>query len=146
MTEIRFPKLLPDGTFCVEITLTVVTENEHELAQKIQEWWVQVWIPNNKTWVRVWETGPGLTGARTEKLRYDESFLTPPEVSRCGASELRFRLRGTGQSKLWKDWLVWRMMPDLKATFPEIRELQTIANCDDSEEERAKHRVPHPIL
>jgi hypothetical protein len=101
------------------VSLRVVATDDSDLGRRIQEWLTKAWAPRNKTWLRVWRTGPGLTIERLEVLVYEESFSTPPEVISCDRSELRFRLRGRG-AKLWKDWIVMRMLPDLKTEFPEV--------------------------
>ena len=91
-----------------------------------------MWAPRNKTWARECKTGPGLTVERPEILEYEDELSAPPEVISCEGSELRFRLRGKGE-KLWKDWMVMRILPDLKAEFPEVEvgaKILGIRNCD----------------
>ena len=120
-----------DGTFCVEVSVNLRNETGSELAERIQHWWTDVWTPNNKVWLRVWKTGADRTIERPEDLKYDESFFAPPAVVSCSASELKFRLLGKGSSKLWKDWLVWRIMPDLKAMFRQVGDLRSIRDCQE---------------
>lgn len=78
---------------------------------------------------REWNTGPNLSTSSVESLRYDEEFSGPPEVHYGPSSEPQLRLRGRKSAKYWRDWLVWRLVPDLKAAFPVIGELIYIRNC-----------------
>jgi hypothetical protein len=127
---VNFPRRRPDGSFCVVVTLAVNTKDE-SLAESIQQWLTQLWVPSSTTWLRVWKTGPGLAVERPELLRYSDEFLSPPTVTSSTATEIRIQLRGKDpQRKLWKDWLVSRILPDLKAQFPEVNDFLSITDCE----------------
>jgi hypothetical protein len=124
-----FPRCRPDGSFCVEVTLAATTKDE-SLAEKIQQWLTEVWAPSNTTWLRVWKTGPGLSVELPELLRYSDEFLSTPTVMSSTTTEVRLQLLGSEpQRTLWKDWLVFRILPDLKAHFPEVRDFVGITDC-----------------
>lgn len=126
----KFPRRRPDGSFCVEVTFAVRTTDEG-LGERIQQWLTQVWVPSNTTWLRVWQTGPGLSIERPELLRYSDEFLSSPTVTSSMATEIRLQLRGKNRKrKLWKDWIVSRIMPDLRAHFSEISDFLSITDCE----------------
>jgi hypothetical protein len=130
MAGVEFPNAGPDGSFCVEVVLSVSADGL-ALGREVQEWWTDVWAPSNAAWVRIWETGPGLSLERSELLYYQDEFVSPPRVVSRSASEFRFQLLGKDSArKLWKDWLVSRIMPDLKTRFPEIGNLLGISDCN----------------
>jgi len=125
-----FPKRRPDGSFCVEVTLAANT-NDEDLGGRIRQWLTEVWMPSNTAWLRVWKTGPGLSVERPELLHYGDEFLSPPILISSVAAEVRFQLRGRDpKQKLWRDWLVLRILPDLKANFPEVGDTLSITNCE----------------
>lgn len=103
--SVVFPRRRPDGSFCVEVTLAVSTQDE-SLAERIQQWLTEVWVPSNTTWLRVWKTGPGLSVEQPELLRYSDEFLSPPTVTSSMATEIRLRLRGERPAKEAMEGLV----------------------------------------
>jgi|SRR5271165_1722717 len=133
MTKAKFPKRNEDGSFCVEVCVSVAGNISEDHASRIQGWIDDVWMPRNKTWKRVWRTGANLATIKEEMLSYDDEFLRPPKIVSCENSELRFRLFGKYSANFWRDWLVLRIMPDLKADFPnlEIGEPRYVKNCKE---------------
>jgi hypothetical protein len=101
-----------------------------DLAGRVEQWWINVWVPSHKSWRRAWKTGPNATEVLSETLLYDDEFLAPPTLISCEGSELRFRLLGRGSAKFWKDWVFTRILSDLKTKFPEVGELRDIRDCD----------------
>ena len=123
-----FPRRRPDGSFCVEVTFVTTTKDE-SLAGKIQQWLTEAWVPSNTTWLRTWRTGPDLSIERPELLHYWDEFLSTPAVMSMG-TEFRLQLHGKDpQRKLWKDWLILRILPDLKVHFPELGDALRITDC-----------------
>lgn len=129
MTKVNFPKKYADGSFCVEIRLGVTDIRQASLGSTIQDWINVSWMHNRSTWKRQWRTGPEQAVTEEQILHYQDEFITPPEVVACDGSELRLRLFGRQSAKFWKDWLVSRLIPDLKANFPEVGDRLSIQDC-----------------
>jgi hypothetical protein len=126
------PKIRADGSWCVEVTIPVRSDDEIGLRERVQQWWTDVWVPNRNSWRRVGRTGPQLREEVVETLTYTDQFSAAPHVVFCKDSQLKFRLEGSRHpSSAWKDWLVLRILPDLREQFPEIQEgLGSVSNCD----------------
>jgi hypothetical protein len=75
----------------------------------------------------MWKTGTPHPQAET--LEYADEFSAPPRVVHCAGSELRFQLQGKNTAKFWRDWLVLRIIPELKKRFPEIGDVCSIGDC-----------------
>jgi len=102
--------------------------NAGDIAGEVQGSWSNEWMPKNKEWLRVWNRGH--KSESTEALRYDDEFSDAPQLVRCDESQLRFRLFGKSSAKWWRDWMVLRIIPDLRARFPAVGEFVSIQNCD----------------
>ena len=127
--SVYFPRRRPDASFCVEVTLEAHT-NDENFARKIEQWLTDVWVPSNATWHRSWKTGPDLSVERIELLQYFDEFLSAPTITSSGAAGIRLQLNGRDtKRKSWKDWLVLRILPDLKATFPQVGDILGITDC-----------------
>ena len=123
MSEVRFPKRREDGTFCVEVTLAVQTAEPEGLLHRVRAW-ASRWIEVNRVWEWKWDTG----GA--EELHYEREFGSGPEPVSCTTTELRMRLEGLPTAGRWKDWIVWRIVPELKAAFPEVQDVCGVKDCE----------------
>jgi hypothetical protein len=129
MTKVKFPRRRSDGSFCVEVVMSLSSANTSDLGSAIQDWWSNEWMPKNKEWTRIWNRGHKTE--RTEVLRYDDEFSAPPQLVRCEGSQLRFRLLGRSSTKkFWKDWMVLRIVRDLTARFPAVGRVIGAQNCD----------------
>lgn len=124
MDQMRFPKRQADGSFCIDVVMSIETTDSKHLGVAIQEWWTHEWMQSNRTWTREWSSGD------VQKLPFDHEFVRPPEVVRCVDSDLRFRLRGRPGGRWWKDWLVSKIIPDLRRRFPEVGEFLEFRECD----------------
>jgi hypothetical protein len=131
MSPAKFPARRADGSFCVEIGVQMSGDVKVDLVPRIHAWISDAWMPEHKTWTREWKTGSNLATNHVQLLQYDDEFLAPPEVAAGSNSELQLRLRGKKTAKFWKDWLVSRLVPDLKAAFPGVGELLYIRDCDE---------------
>jgi hypothetical protein len=60
--------------------------------------------------------------AEEQVLRYEDEFVRPPEIVPSKGSEPLIRLAGRESSQAWRDWIVSRLLPDLKKQFPEVGE------------------------
>jgi hypothetical protein len=101
--RVKFPRRRADGSFCLEVILSVVTQNERLLAQRIQQWWTSEWGPENEVWTRYWSSG------LKEELAYRDEFSRLPQIVSCKDTELRFRLEGRGSAEgLVGDAEYWR--------------------------------------
>ena len=129
--KMNFPRRGDDGSFCVEICLKVSGDCREEMGPQIQHWLDEDWMKHRSTWKRVWKTGPNLARIDEQIHHYDDEFMKPPKVISCEGSELRFRLLGRRSAKFWRDWLVSRLLPDLRAQFPEVGERLHIEDCGE---------------
>jgi hypothetical protein len=121
MNLVKFPKRRPDGSFCVEVTLRHTSGDTAALASELREWIATDWTPQNNLWTRNWSNGS------VEELRYLDEFSAAPRLTSCENGELIIVLDGKPNAgKVWKDWLVSRMWPDIKKCFPEITDLCSI--------------------
>lgn len=128
-SKMNFPRRNDDGSFCVEISLTVAGECDEDLGSRIQHWIDGDWMKHRSTWKRVWKTGPNLTRTIEQVHYYDDEFMKPPKVVSCEGSELRFQLFGKRTAKFWKDWLISRLLPDLREQFREVGERVHLEDC-----------------
>lgn len=119
MRRAIFPARKPDRSFCVEISFLVAGNLHSDLALRIQAWICDDWMPRNHTWTREWE-GAGGKISRVEVLHYDSEFMAPPEFVLIGDRELQLRLRGKKTAKFWRDWVVSRILTELRMEFPEV--------------------------
>jgi hypothetical protein len=46
--------------------------------------------------------------------------MAPPEFVLIGDRELQLRLRGKKTAKFWRDWVVSRILTELRMEFPEV--------------------------
>jgi hypothetical protein len=128
MSAVKFPKKRVDGSFCVELALPVVTSHPDELLQRVQQWAVS-WRQANEVWVRDWKS----TAGEKEHLNYDSEFKQAPKPVSRTSSELRIQLEAKPSAKWWRDWMVLRLINDLKLAFPEIQTGGMVKNCDEGE-------------
>lgn len=132
MSSARFPARKPDGSFCVEVGIELSARDQTDLVPRIQAWVGNAWLPHHSTWTREWRTGPNFSASGPQVLKYRDEFTASPEIALGSSSELQLRLKGAKTAKYWKDWLVARLVPDLKAAFPGIGNLLYIRDCTDS--------------
>ncbi len=122
--KIRFPKRRPDGSFCIEVSIPISTNEPEGFLGRVQDWFTQ-WVEANQIWTRKWEP----TG-RIEELSYLQEFKREPQVISCDSTELKIRLEGQPSAKWWKDWMVTRILADLKAAFAEIKGVGHVRDCE----------------
>jgi len=91
------------------------------IAKKVQRWIEDVWMPGNVSWRQAWRTGPEGSRAILEEHLYADSFRSPPSVSSTDVGQLHMVLEGNRRRRTyWRDWLILKLTPDLKAAFPEV--------------------------
>jgi hypothetical protein len=127
MSNVKFPARREDGTFQVEIVMSVTADGAGSLCADIQEWWNNEWFPKNQIWRRIW-TSAG--SESIEDLTYCDEFSSPPRVLPGDSPQLHLVLEGKSSAKWWKDWMVMRVIPDLKSRFPQIGEVQAIRDFE----------------
>jgi hypothetical protein len=93
----------------------------------MQTWIASVWMPNNRIWIRNWSSG------RSEELRFEDEFSTAPQVIETGCRKVVLRFEGSSTAKFWKDWIVSRIIPDLRDKFPEVGEFCKARNCKEDD-------------
>jgi hypothetical protein len=124
MSPAKFPKRRSDGSFCVDVTVAVEANDPSSLREALQRWISDEWTPRHEIWTRSWSNGT------QERLRYGEEFSAPPQIVKCEGAQLTIRLQGKNSAKLWKDWLVSKLIPDIKQRFPEVGQFQGIQDCE----------------
>jgi hypothetical protein len=131
MNAAKFPSRKVDGSLCVDVGLQLLEGAPDNICEVIDEWFSDAWMSANKTWMRTWSTGANLEVKKNEVLVYSDEFDRAPMASLGSKSELRIRLFGTKSSRLWKDWLISKIRPDLNEKFPYTGELLYIRDCTD---------------
>lgn len=111
MNELKFPRRRLDGSFCVEVMLEVAPGTEARARAEIERWLVSTWVPANTVWRRHWSTGV------VEELRFEQEFQSI-SIGDIAVRSLSIRLEGKSTAKYWRDWLVSRLLPELRANFP----------------------------
>ena len=124
MSKLGFPQAMPDGSFCVSVSFDINSSKPNDLADRIQDW-IVAWVKSNHIWERQWSNG------EIDHLLFEDEFLSAPILTSCTTIELVMRFRGySASSKIWKDWIILKITPELTGDFPEIRSLSRITNCD----------------
>jgi hypothetical protein len=121
MTVQSFPRRKPDGSFCVEVVLRVKATDLRAQERSIEAW-ARNWLTRNRYWD--WK----LAG---RCLDYFDDFSREPFHVRCTVDTVSFRLEGRPSARWWKDWLAFRIVEDLRAALPEVKDLLTVTNCPD---------------
>ena len=108
----RFPRRAVDGRFRVALVFDGHSGPDRPKVEKF----LTDWLHRNGRWTRTWE------GAvpRTEELRWEDSFDSPPHCVSPATSmpqELRIVLQGLPGKTPWKDW-AQRLTFDLVAEMP----------------------------
>jgi hypothetical protein len=122
MARVRFPKRRSDNSFCIEVQLRIDSADAQRFRDEIDVW-LRDWIRDNRVWIRDWSTGI------QEYLHFNNEFEPGPKVLLSDSSVIRIQLEGKPTAKWWKDWLVFRILKELCARFPEILEVLTIGDC-----------------
>ena len=122
MSKVRFPKRRDDGSFCVEVTLVVQAAEPEALLRGVQAW-SSGWAETNQVWNWKWDTGG------EEELLYGREFKREPKPVSCTSTELKIQLEGQPSAERWKDWLVFRIIPELKAAFAEVQDVSSVKDC-----------------
>jgi hypothetical protein len=118
--EIKLPKKRPDGSFCVEITLRVNTNDAKGLAARITSW-LKEWTQRNRYW-----------NWFEENLDFFNDFAEPPTCAERTQESLVVRVEGRPKfTKWWKDWIVLRLLKDLQGQFDEITAVEAFVNCPE---------------
>jgi len=124
MSKVRFPKRNADGSFCLDVFIAIETNEPENLSRRVESWGRQ-WANENRIWTRNW-----VPSGREEILNYSDEFKREPYPVSCTPTELTLRLEGQPSAQWWKDWLVERILSDLKSSFAEFRDVNRIRNCD----------------
>ncbi len=111
----KLPKRRPDGSFCIEMQLSIVTNDSTVLATRMNGW-IDAWVLAN----RYWECPMAKSVGGVFDF-YDE-FIWPPYCVVGNAGSVSIKVEGRpGAGKWWKDWILSRMMRDLIAMFKEVQ-------------------------
>jgi hypothetical protein len=124
MSKVRFPKRNADGSFCVDVVVAIETNQPEDFSQRVGAW-SRNWVNQNRRWARNW-----FPSGDTDVLNYSDEFKREPYLVSCTSTELILRLEGQPAAKWWRDWLVLRILADLKSSFVEFRDVTLMRNCD----------------
>ena len=125
--QMKFPKRRQDGSFCVDVVLSVSAEEQASLMPRITSWLDQ-WVKAN----RYWKTS---LYASDEVLDFFDEFAAVPYCVAGSSNRLSIRLECRSEAKKrWKDWLVLRVLKDLQAEFKEIISVGAITDCPEERE------------
>jgi hypothetical protein len=125
----KFPKRKPDGSFCIELTLGVGTRDTAELASRMTAW-IEEWVRANRYWKTVLADRVGGV------FDFYDEFVRPPYCVTRYSGSLLLRLEGRpGAGKWWKDWILSRLIMDLRVAFKEIQHypVEGIRNCQEDD-------------
>ncbi len=121
----RFPRRRTDGSFCVDVAFDL--RGEPQTAGSRAEEWLKEWVGENRVWpMRRLSTG----GARMERYDYMDDFLGAPCVVVAPDSVI-LRFEGKPGARKWKDWVA-RIITELSRDVPEMGEVKSILNCEDT--------------
>ena len=124
VNKVKFPKRRSDGSFSIIVRYSILVGESASLIEIINQWFVE-WYRINQEWT--WFEN---TEHETQYLLNDE-FTCPPYALKIDERHLGIVLNGKPTSKkFWKDWLVIRILPELKQAFPQIEEVIGIKNYD----------------
>jgi hypothetical protein len=130
MTGPTFPARLADGSFCVEVGLSLLG-GDLKAEKSMQRWFAKMLSPKNEVWERVWRTGTGLQDEHFERLSYWNEFSSPPAVKVRSSSEVQLRFYGKADSKFWKDWIFLKIIPEFKKEFEPVGDVLYIRNAEN---------------
>jgi hypothetical protein len=97
--------------FGVDVGLRVETSDGAALATRVSEH-VEEWASADTEWTFF-----------GQPVRHLAEFTAGTQVT-CNGDQLLLRLKGAATARWWEDVLCLRMLPELKAAFTEIQELQ----------------------
>lgn len=108
---IRFPAKRKDGSF--EILITLRGMPSIETGRR----WLSRWTSRNS----VWEHETIVRGNRsTEVVRLADDFFLPLIFEKGPKGHTFIRLLVKPESKLWRDWMILRLLKDLSSEVPGV--------------------------
>lgn len=116
----KFPRTDARGHFQVKAGLRLEARLGEECSARIKEWLDDRWVRENRVWHRKWKTGPNLSILNTEALEFEDSFLRSPDVIFEPPATLCILLHGRDRSSPWRDWLISKIIPDVRRAFPQV--------------------------
>lgn len=126
MKKVAFRGGRKDATFLVEIEMSVPAGATNSLCEEIQQWLNDEWAPRNQLWRRVCRNA---AREYIQDLLYSDEFSSTPSVLRS-SSKLHLVIEGRNCAEFWRDWLVARLIPDVRSRFPLIGDTQVIRNFE----------------
>ncbi|HEY5758491.1 MAG TPA: hypothetical protein VIU34_21840 [Steroidobacter sp.] len=126
MSKVTFRAKRRNTAFLVEIEMSVAAEAVNSLCDDVQRWLNDEWVPRNQLWRRVCSNAGR---EYIQNLLYFEEFNSAPRVL-SGGSQLRLVIEARNAGNSWRDWLVARLVPDVKSRFPQIGETLLIRNFE----------------
>jgi hypothetical protein len=123
----EFPKLRPDGSFCIEVRLRVSTDQLELLASRVTEWF-DGWVRQNRYWKMptIRKEGKGMA-----VFDYFDDFARPPSCAASPPDSVVLRLEGRPGGKWWRGWLASRIVKELRVAFKEIGKIEKAVNCPE---------------
>jgi|ADGO01.1.fsa_nt_gi hypothetical protein len=126
MTTAPFRAGRDNAGFLVELEMSVVPDADASLREEVQRWLRDEWAPSNQLWRRVCRDA---SGEYVRNLLYSDEFSAPPCVLADG-SLLRLVVEGRSCARYWREWLVARLIPDVRARFPQVGAVRLIRNFE----------------
>ena len=122
---VKFPKRRNDGSFSVEVILSIQANDPKEFLSRVQQW-LEQWVQSN----RHWKTA--LAASAGGVLDFFDEFTGPPSCVLKGTNALSLRVQCRPNARTWwKDWLVLRILKDLQEKFIEVTGVDRIADFPD---------------
>ncbi len=117
MAAAKFPRRDPDGSFRVRVVHRTNTERPGDLAARVEEWF-RSWLATAPVWA--------LSADR--QLNYFDDFAREPHHVTCSGSALTYVLEGRPAAMWWRDWLAFKIVPELRRALPEVLEVEEVTN------------------
>ena len=119
----KFPKLLPDGSFCVEVHMSLIGSEDRDFEAKANKWLLEDWMRGNEVWPNTLEP----EGVSV----FANYFVAAPIFVSRSENDVRLRLLGKpGAKPFWRDRLASKIIPEIKAEFKQLGGVLKIVNCD----------------
>jgi hypothetical protein len=124
-TRRKFPRLRPDGSFCIEFMVRVRASELQALASRVAEW-LDAWVREHRYLRRSFPREKG-----QELVDFFDELAGVPSCVACPPGSLRLRFNGLPGAYWWRDYYVL-MLTGMRAAFPEVSSMERPVNCPDA--------------
>jgi hypothetical protein len=109
MSESKFPKRRPDGSFRVVARFNTTADVSGLMAD-----YVRAWTRAMPVWVRIWRSA----SIQEERLEFATEFSAVPSVE-ADNQEISLIFEAKPTASRWKDWTSF-LIEDILTVFPEV--------------------------